>query len=161
MPLKNNSVIFDKIGFKKKVISAIKNGFENDENKPVGFWYNVFGKRKIKCYDSFIKDTSSFPCYYLVINAVPSTRHSHSTQINQFSRVLMEIYLKNVAVGDTDKETLGYVISNRIIQILQEEFGITLTNDTNLSNYNETIQSNVLRFVFIYDNINEIIYKGE
>lgn len=161
MSLKPNSAFFDKVAFKKKVTTAIKNGFENDENKPVGFWYNAFGNHKLKFYDSFIKDKPSFPSYYLTLNAVPSTRYSHSTQINQFSRVLMELYLKNVSVGETDKETLGYEISNRIIQILQEEFGLTLTNDTSFQSYDDKIQTTVLRFVFVYDNINKIIYRGD
>lgn len=162
MSLKNNSAYFDKVAFKQKVIKAIKDGFDNDEYRnDKDFWFNAFGRRKIKCFDSFIQEKPSFPSYYLTLNAVPSTKHSHSTQINQYSRVLMELYIKNVAVNEIDKETLGYEISNRILQILQEEFGLTLTNDTNFSNYDEKVQTNVLRFVFIYDNINKIIYRGD
>lgn len=161
MAAKNNSVYFNQIDFKKKIETAIKNGFENDENRPEKFWYLAFGKRKLKVLNSFIKDAPSFPAYYLTLNAVPSTRYAHSTQINQYSRVLMEIHLKNVSVGDCDKETLGYEISNRIIQILQEDFGLVLTNITNFQDYDDKINTTILRFVFVYDNINNIIYKGD
>lgn len=161
MPLKNNSVYFNQVEFKNKINSAIKNGFDKDENRPDKFWYNAFGKRKIKVLNSFVKDATSFPAYYLTVNAVPSTRFSHSTQINQFSRVLLEIHLKNVSVNDIDKEALGNEIANRIIQILQETFGLVLTNYVNFTDYDDKVNTTVLRFVFIYDNINKIIYKGD
>lgn len=161
MPLKNNSVYFNQVEFKKKINTAIKNGFDKDPNRPDKFWYLAFGKKKIKEYKSFIKAVTSFPAYYLTLNAVPSTRYSHSTQINQYSRVLLEIHLKNVSENETDKETLGYEISNRIIQILQEEFGLVLTNLTNFPNYDDDVETTILRFVFVYDNINKIIYKGD
>lgn len=158
--LMNNTAYFNQNEFIKKVEKALKNGFENDNKVPPHYWFNLFGKRKLKIYDSAVVDKPSFPCCHILATGVPSTANSHSTQVNQYSRVLLEIQIQNVATESGNKEFIGNLIVNKVIQILQTDFGLIMSNNVNIQNYDEKINRAFLRWSFIYDNINKIIYKG-
>lgn len=159
--IKKNSVVFDGNSFKKKIEQIILDGFSNDPNKANKFWFKAFGNHKLKCYKSFIIENPSFPCFVINVTSVPARRYAHSTQVNQFSSVLLEIHFYVTDVNEIEKEHLGGEIIYRTTQILQEKLGLIITSDTEIVSADTRVYRRLLRSVFIYDNVNKIIYKGE
>lgn len=155
-----NDYSFNELEMLKEIKKTIKQAFRTDESKPNDYWYNLFGKRDIKAYDSVQVDEPQFPCFVVKFRSFPnfSTRTSQETE--QFSQVYVTIEHYNQKVDNLGKEELGLLINHRLKTVLQKTYNILITNNQQVGSPNESIYRRRIDAELVFDNKHKIIYQG-
>lgn len=155
-----NEYSFNELEMLNDFKRSIRQAFRTDESKPNDYWYNLFGKRDVKIYDSIQVDEPRFPCFVVRFRSYPnfSTRTSEETE--QFSQVYVTIEHYNQKVGELGKEELGLLINYRLKTYLQKVYNILITNNQQVGSPNESIYRRRIDAELVFDNKNKIIYQG-
>lgn len=155
----DNLLAFNEIEMLELFKKTILNAFINDIENPKDYWYNLFGNRDIKIYESHEIDNTKFPCFVIAMFSMPYQRNIHSSEIEQFSSVSLRIEAYNQKVGNIGKEKLGIIINNHLKRVLQKTFKLLITNNRALPYEDNSIYRRVIDARFVFDNKNKIFYR--
>lgn len=155
-----NDLTFNEQAFYDKLTTAILKGFKTDTSRESKYWYKLFGNRQIRVYDSLAQSEPQFPCCVITVESIPNRSLINSSQIDRFSNVSIEIEHYNQSVGGKSKEVIGREINTRLREIIQQEFGAIIVNNSQIRSPYEQVYRRLISIAFTYDNLNNIIYKG-
>ena len=154
-----NTYSFDELEMINIFKSVVSDAFKNDETKEKDFWYNLFGHRDFKMYESYQIDKPQFPCFVVTMEAIPYRRNGHSTQVEQFSLVTAYIEHYNQATNDLGKDTVGIMINHRLKTVLQSTFGLDIVFNKPLESFDNSVYRRRIEATFVYDNKNKVFYR--
>jgi hypothetical protein len=154
-----NTYSFDELNMLDLFKSTIGDAFKNDSEHKKDYWYELFGNRDVKFYESYQVDEPQFPCIVITIEATPYQRNIHSSEIEQFSFVSVGLEHYNQSVNNSGKEKLGIMINHRIKTVLQKTFGLLITSNKQISSPDNSLYRRRIEMNFVYDNKNKVFYR--
>ena len=154
-----NTYSFDELEMTNLFKGIISDSFRKDETKEEDYWYNLFGYRDAKIYESYQIDEPQFPCFVVTMEAIPYKRNSHSSEIEQFSLVTVYIEHYNQSINNLGKDTLGIMINHRLKTVLQSTFGAEIVLNKPLESFDNSVYRRRIEARFVYDNKNKVFYR--
>lgn len=152
-----NNLTFDELSMLDAFKSTIENAFSTSS------WYNLFGKKKPRIYYSLTeaRQNTAFPCFVITMSSTPAQGLVNSSQVEQYSSVIITIEQFNQEVGTNGKERLGIMINHELKKVLQETYKVKIISNNELLNIDSTIYRRQIICSIIFDNKNQIIYQGD